>query len=147
MILLGVSDVGVSFAGRSVLSGVTFSVPEGARMGIIGVNGVGKTTLLRVICGDLAPDTGTVSLAKGKTVGMLSQMTDLTAMGKMTLLSYMDGAFPQLLAMEAELERLSAAMTDASARGDHDRATALSASYDLLSARFVQEGGKTFRGR
>ena len=147
MILLGVSDVGVSFAGRSVLSGVTFSVPEGARMGIIGVNGVGKTTLLRVICGDLAPDTGTVSLAKGKTVGMLSQMTDLTAMGKMTLLSYMEGAFPQLLAMEAELERLSAAMTDASARGDHDRATALSASYDLLSARFVQEGGKTFRGR
>ena len=147
MILLGVSDVGVSFAGRNVLSGVTFSVPEGARMGIIGVNGVGKTTLLRVICGDLAPDTGTVSIAKGKTVGMLSQMTDLTAMGEMTLLSYMEGAFPQLLAMEAELERLSAAMTDASARGDHDRAAMLSASYDLLSARFVQEGGKTFRGR
>ena len=147
MTLLGVSDIGVSFGGHTVLEGVTFSVQEGARVGVIGVNGVGKTTLLRVICGACAPDSGGVYLAKGKTVGMLPQITDLSEKGGETLLAYMEEAFPQLVKTEKELDVLSHSITEAAERGEHDRAASLSASYDLLSARFAQQGGATFRAR
>ena len=147
MIVLGVSGIGVSFGAKTVLKDISFSVNERDRVGIIGVNGVGKTTLLRVITGECCPDQGTVSLGKGVTVGMLSQMTDLSAFGKMTLQQYMESAFPELLALEEELEQTEAQMTEAAAKGDTTLAASLSGKYDSLSATFSKEGGQVFRGK
>ena len=147
MIVLGVSGIGVSFGAKTVLKDISFSVNERDRVGIIGVNGVGKTTLLRVITGECSPDQGTVSLGKGVTVGMLSQMTDLSAFGGMTLQQYMESAFPELLALEKELEQTEAQMTEAAAKGDTALAASLSGKYDSLSATFSKEGGQVFRGK
>jgi len=58
--VLEVEDVGVSFSGRTVLDGISFQIREGEFTGLIGSNGVGKTTLLRVILGLQRPDTGRV---------------------------------------------------------------------------------------
>ena len=58
--VLEVEDVSVSFSGRTILDGVSFEVRDGEFTGLIGSNGVGKTTLLRVILGLQRPDTGQV---------------------------------------------------------------------------------------
>lgn len=147
MIVLGVSGVGVGFGAKEVLRDITFSVAERDRVGIIGVNGVGKTTLLKVITGECAPDSGTVSLGKGVSVGMLNQMTDLSEMNQLTLLRYMELAFPDLLALERELEDTALAMTEAVQMGDSALAASLSGKYDMLSARFTADGGQVFRGK
>ncbi|AZQ76303.1 ABC-F family ATP-binding cassette domain-containing protein [Flaviflexus ciconiae] len=55
------TDVGVVLGDKTVLSGINLSVSPGSRIAVVGENGRGKTTLLRVLAGDLAPDTGTVS--------------------------------------------------------------------------------------
>ncbi len=60
--VLEVDRVGVSFSGRKILDDVSFEVREGEFTGLIGSNGVGKTTLLRVILGSQRTETGTVRL-------------------------------------------------------------------------------------
>ena len=71
--LIELQDLGRSFGEREVLAGVTANVEKGDRIGIIGANGTGKTTLLRILCGELAPDTGTAAFAHGVTCGYLEQ--------------------------------------------------------------------------
>ena len=61
------------------LDNVAFSVPYGVVVGFIGENGAGKSTLLKIIVGELAPDEGSVTLAKGKTLGYLAQHQSLTS--------------------------------------------------------------------
>ncbi|QFG20013.1 ABC transporter ATP-binding protein [Actinomadura sp. WMMB 499] len=61
MSILEVTGVGKGFRGLRALSDVDFRVDQGEILGIIGPNGAGKTTLFNVVCGDLAPDTGSVT--------------------------------------------------------------------------------------
>jgi len=69
--------VAVSFGARTVLHDVGFLVAPGSRIGVIGPNGVGKSTLLRVLAGEVVPDAGTVTLSPPTaTVGYLPQETD-----------------------------------------------------------------------
>ena len=75
MILLTVSDLTLAFAGQDILSGIGFAVHEGDRLGILGNNGVGKTSLMRAIAGQLSPARGEIHLAHGATVGYLPQNT------------------------------------------------------------------------
>ena len=65
MIALSVSDLSLSFGAKIVLKNISFSVNDGDRVGVIGVNGAGKTSLFRCITGEYAPDSGAVDLQKG----------------------------------------------------------------------------------
>lgn len=71
--LLGVENATVSFPTHTVLDTITLGISEGQRIGIVGRNGDGKTTLLRLIAGDLDPHPGKVVPRKGLAVGYLSQ--------------------------------------------------------------------------
>ena len=67
-------DVSLSLGARHILAGVSLDVDPGQRIGLVGPNGVGKSTLLRVVCGQLAPDKGSVSLSPASAnVGYLPQ--------------------------------------------------------------------------
>lgn len=59
---LEVRDIGKHFGGVEVLTGISFSVDSGRRLGLVGPNGAGKTTLFNVITGELRPDGGTIRL-------------------------------------------------------------------------------------
>ena len=72
-ILLGCDSVDLEFPTKQVLSGVTLGVNEGDRIGIVGRNGDGKSTLLSVLAGTLEPDAGRVTHRRGITVGLLGQ--------------------------------------------------------------------------
>ena len=106
MIALSTSGVTLAFGSDVILKDISFAVNDGDRVGIIGVNGAGKTSLFRIITEKYSPDAGAVYIQKGHTVGMLEQNPDLTALpGGVSCLEYMYTAFPHLLALEADMKR------------------------------------------
>ena len=144
MIALSTQDVCLSFGTDVILKDVSFALNDGDRLGIIGVNGAGKTSLFRIISGQYSADSGAVYVQKGHTIGMLEQNHDLTSLpGEMTCLEYMYTAFPTLIAMEAEISRVERLL--ASALGD-DIMT-LSARLGELNTDFANRGGLEFRSR
>src|SRR4051812_15277948 len=71
--LLSVSNVGVSFGATDLFKNITFTVAEGERWGVIGRNGVGKTSIFNVITGDIQPTTGSVARKPGLRHALLDQ--------------------------------------------------------------------------
>ncbi len=73
MTLLSVSNVGVSFGATELFKDITFTVAEGERWGIIGRNGAGKTSIFKIITGDLRPNVGSVARKPGLRHALLDQ--------------------------------------------------------------------------
>lgn len=71
--ILSCHDLTKAFNDHIILQNVSFHIEDNEKAALVGINGAGKTTLLRMIIGELAPDEGTVTLAKDKTVGYLAQ--------------------------------------------------------------------------
>ncbi len=76
-VLLGVSQLEKSFGARSLFRGLTFSIEEGERVGLVGPNGVGKSTLLKILAGLESADEGQVTRSRGLRLGYLAQEPDL----------------------------------------------------------------------
>ena len=75
MIDISVHNVVKAFAeGENILDGLSFDIQAGERVGILGRNGCGKTTLLRILSGEISADSGEISLAPGKQLGLISQI-------------------------------------------------------------------------
>ena len=140
MYILTASELGLSFGTDTVLEKVSFSLEENARCGVIGVNGCGKSTLFKLIVGDLEPTSGSVTIPRGKTVGILRQDDAFTdADASLTVTERMWRAFPEHLATEkrlAELEPLLASGEEKVIR-----------EYTALHERYVENGGLTYRSR
>ncbi len=147
MIILSTTELTLKFGTATVLENISFSVNEGDRLGIIGVNGAGKTSLFRLITGEYTADSGAVYVSKGKTIGLLAQNADMTEeVGGESALEHMYLAFPALLAAEKrldELEKTLASRTDVTS----DSYSALAAEFSELSHSFAQNGGQYFRGK
>ncbi|PZQ18068.1 MAG: glycosyl transferase family 1 [Ancylobacter novellus] len=71
--MIHVNDLTARIAGRTLIDGATVAVPEGARVGIVGRNGTGKTTLFKLIAGDMQPDDGSISFPKSARLGRVAQ--------------------------------------------------------------------------
>ena len=72
-IMLTINDLSLRIAGRLLLDHASLSLPEGAKAGLVGRNGTGKTTLFRAITGDLSSETGSISLPKNTRIGQVAQ--------------------------------------------------------------------------
>lgn len=137
MIAIGCENISLSFGGETVLDGVGFSLGEGGRLGIVGVNGAGKTSLLRVITGEYTPDSGSVYIARDHTLGVLSQHPTLDP--ERTVYEEVLSVFSGLIADEERLEELRI-QTEA---GDTEAAD----RYAAALRRFDDGGGRTYRSR
>ncbi|MFP1631443.1 ABC-F family ATP-binding cassette domain-containing protein [Zhengella sp. ZM62] len=71
--MITLTDLSLRIAGRLLIDHATLSLPEGAKAGLVGRNGTGKTTLFRAIAGDLAPETGSIHLPKNMRIGQVAQ--------------------------------------------------------------------------
>ncbi len=147
MIAINVSDLTLRFGTTSVLERVSFSLEENDKLGIIGANGSGKTSLFKLITGEYESESGEVYISKGKTVGILSQYgafdSDNSGFCGNTALDHMYAAFPALLAAEARLSELEALLSDI----NDERHTAYTNEYMSLHEKFMRDGGLEFRGR
>ena len=133
MIDIAISGLVKEFeVGKKILDGLTFQVDSGERVGLLGKNGCGKTTLLRILTGQLDWDEGEVVLPPDKRVGLISQIPVYPA--GYTVEDVLDTAFRPLREMEEEMEQLAARME----RGEDP---ALLRRYDQLTAAFEAGGG------
>ena len=88
-------------------------------MGLIGKNGSGKTSILKLVLDQVSPDTGTVTVEQGTRVGYFSQFSELD--GEATILEVLDGLFVEIKAAEAELAAIDAAIAADPAEAELDR--------------------------
>ncbi len=148
MIALSCESIGLQFGTDVILKDISFSVNDGDRVGIIGVNGAGKTSLFRIISGEYSPDSGAVYIQKGHTVGVLQQTPDLTALpGELSCIEYMYTAFEELLELEARIGDTERHLADAARAADQARTMELTARLNDLTSRFGARGGLEFRSR
>ena len=134
MIDISVSGLVKEFeVGKKILDGLTFQVDAGERVGLLGPNGCGKTTFLRILTGEVHPDEGEIVLAPNKRIGLISQIPVFPA--GYTVEDVLNDAFTPLRRMEEEMTALSQRM----AEGESD--PALLSRYDKLSAAFQAGGG------
>jgi ATP-binding cassette, subfamily F, member 3 len=115
---LSMRGVVKSFGGRRILDGADLDLGARARVGLIGANGAGKSTILRLAAGDDAPDSGAVTLRKGAVVAHLHQMV---AGDERTVRDVLAAARPERAELEDELARVEGQLTDPQLAGDLDR--------------------------
>lgn len=141
-------NIGLQFGTDIILKNISFSVNDGDRVGIIGVNGAGKSSLFRIIGGEYTPDEGAVYIQKGHTVGILEQAPDLNSLpANLSCIEYMYTAFDSLLRLETDIARTEALLDAATKDGDHDRTMQLTTALHDLTTRFGDMGGPVFRSR
>ena len=116
---------------KEILRGVTFEINEGEHVGLLGKNGGGKTTLFRIITGELEPDAGEVVIGTGKRVGVMTQIPVFPP--EYTAEDVLKSAFRRL----DDLQRKLAALREEMAEGGESTARA----YDRLQTEFEALGG------
>ena len=139
MSILTASGLAKSYGAQDVFWDVSVQIARGDKIGLVGPNGEGKTTLLRILAGLEEPTAGTVHRARGLQVGYLPQIVDLDS--ERTVYAEMLTAFADLRAQQAELRRLEEAMADPARREEAMR------RYDDLLTRFELAGGYTYEAR
>ena len=133
MIDITVTSLVKSFEiGNNILDGLSFQVEAGERVGILGPNGCGKTTLFRILTGALDYDEGQVSIAPSKRLGLISQLPVYPE--GWTAEDVLQNAFRHVDAVRVRMEKLTEQM-------EHDSSPALLAEYDRLAADYERLGG------
>ena len=146
MLAITVNDLAVSFGARDIFKKISFALEENDKLGIIGTNGCGKSTLFKVILGELDATSGNVFIAKNKTVGILTQdcAFEVSALVGKSALEQMYAAFPELLRMEEKLASLEEKMALCNSNADHIK---LSEEYHDLYTKFSNLGGLDYKSR
>lgn len=132
---LSVADVHLTYQLHPVLNGVSFILNVADHLGLVGPNGVGKSTLLRIAAGQLAPDSGSIFVAPGMRLGYLPQ-TALSAPG-VTLADQIAGALAHVHALEARMHALEAEMAQAAG----EALTDILDTYAVTADAFERAGG------
>ncbi len=118
--------------GENLLNGLSFEIQEGERVAILGRNGCGKTTLLKILTGEMGYDDGEVSVNPDKRIGLISQIPRFPA--GYTVEAVLRSAYAELMAVKAKMEAMEAAMASG-ATAEQLR------QYDTLANRFQTGGG------
>ncbi len=139
MSILTSQNLGRSFGAVDVFEGITLAIPHNARIAIVGPNGVGKTTLLRILAGEDSPSQGSIHTSRGLKIAYLPQ----TAVGLThgTLWDSCLAAFEDLLEMGSQLQKLEEQMSTG------DNSSELLDEYGRLQSRFDLAGGYTYANR
>jgi ATP-binding cassette subfamily F protein 3 len=141
MTQVAAGGVAVEFGATKVFENVSFAVASGERWGVVGRNGTGKTTLFKLILGELAPTRGTMTRVSGLRIAHLEQQRDFGDAS--TVWEAAAGGFAELLKLEASLEKQVARLAEL---GEGATAPQL-AQYDRDLERFSREGGYTYAPR
>ena len=128
-----------SYGALDIFSDVSFSIPHKSRIGLVGANGIGKTTLLRILIGEEEASSGKVNFARGTRIGYLAQEARLNS--DRTLWQECLAVFQPLFDRQAELHQIEEKLAKEGTSED------LLASYGRLQAEFEALGGYTYETR
>ena len=133
MVDIFVKDLVKSFeVGKNLLDGLSFEVQAGERVGLLGKNGAGKTTVFRILTGEIDYDEGTVEIASGKKIGLISQIPRYPA--GYTVEQVLRCAFGELDGIRRRMEALEGQM-------EENPTDQVLREYDRLSTRYQVGGG------
>ena len=141
MILLSLQGVTKSFGANQVLRDASFVLQDGQRMGLVGVNGCGKSTLMKIIAGVETSDGGTITMQKGLRLGYLAQQGEVGE-GR-TVLEELESVFEPVVEMEKQLRRMEEQMAECG--DDMTRLSRLGSQYDALTLEFERRNGYGWR--
>ncbi len=99
-------NISKSYERATIFREIHFKLTSGDKVGLVGRNGVGKTTLIKLILGEEEPDDGTVDITDGVTIGYFSQFSDLD--GETTIQAELVALFPEVHALESEMNEVNA---------------------------------------
>jgi ATP-binding cassette subfamily F protein 3 len=119
MSLVRLHDVSVRFDNTMILREAYFRLEPSDRVGLIGKNGSGKTTMLQLVLDRISPESGTVTVDPGTRIGYFSQFSELN--GESTITEVLDGLFSGIKAVEAELASIDTAIAADPAGAELDR--------------------------
>jgi ATP-binding cassette subfamily F protein 3 len=141
--MLSISKLSVSFSGTYLFEDISFLVNRKDRMGLTGKNGAGKSTLLKMLSGTQTPDSGTLSLQKGVSVGYLAQ--EIASTSNLTVMDEASKAFVEINALQTQIEKLT---EDVTIRTDYETESYHDLLVDLHDAneRFNHLGGYSSQG-
>lgn len=108
--MLNIHNLSVSFAGEYLFESVTFKIGAGDRVGLVGKNGAGKSTMLKLLSRDMEPDTGSIAMEKELKIGFLRQ--DIDFIPGRTVLEEAYQAFVEIKEVEAALDRVNKELTE-----------------------------------
>lgn len=134
-----------SFGGQVLFTGLSWAINHDARVGLVGPNGTGKSTLMRLLVRDMEPTEGSVFTVKGLRLGYLPQEVrfDLAR----TVLEEALDASPTLAALEREMEELAAQMGDPQVYGDDRKLARVMERHARAVDMFQEKGGLNFDSR
>ena len=148
MITMQLHNIKKAFGENTVLREVSFQVHRGERVGLVGSNGTGKSTLLKIITGEESADAGQFHLSKEIRVGYLSQKPDFKS--DAILHDYLEQAMEELCLLKGEITSLEEEMAAAARQGQGDdspRLGALMERYGHLSHLFEERDGYNMEHR
>ena len=139
MVVISGKDISKSYGTDIIFEDVCFGVDEGDRIGIVGANGTGKSTLLSIIAGDIEPSSGELYIRSGFRTGYLRQQHQFEGNG--TVIEEAEKSFRHFFAMEKRLEELQLAIADHESAGFESDL----AEYTALIEEYERKGGYTYR--
>jgi ATP-binding cassette subfamily F protein 3 len=142
MALLAARSISKSFGSRLILDGLDLDVEPGVRMGVIGPNGGGKSTLLRILAGEETADAGEVTQRRGLVVAYLPQQLEGD---ERNALDTLRSSRPDLDELERELATVERGLGETG--DDLDRMTRLLRRQEDVLGRWTAAGGPGFEGR
>jgi ATP-binding cassette subfamily F protein 3 len=145
MIAVHLDSVSVTYIAKPIFSALSWDIHDDRCVGLVGANGVGKSTLLRLIAGDLTSDTGYLNRKTGMTVGYLPQEPNLAA-GR-TVWEEALTASADLQVINEALDRCERHMADPTVYGDKVALTKAIDEQARLLHQFEEKGGPAYEGR
>ncbi len=137
--MVQITNLCKDFAARPIFSNISWRIGMDDRVGLVGENGTGKSTLLKIIAGLVEPTSGTIRKSKGCTVGYLPQ-EGIAVTGR-ALFPEVMSALEELREIERELQEITAALEISPSEGVHE---ALIERYGVLQEEFRSKGGYTW---
>jgi ATP-binding cassette subfamily F protein 3 len=143
MIVLSCKNIKKSFGIDEVLKDVTFNINEGDKVGLIGANGEGKSTLFRILTKEMSFDSGEIFIDKSKTLGYLSQHLSLNS--DSTIYGEMLKVFSDLISLEDNLKTMEEKLNEPYDPSNADYHDKLIKNYTLNQELYENRGGYTYK--
>ncbi|CAG9717669.1 ABC transporter, ATP-binding protein [Clostridium carnis] len=144
MIVLSCKGISKSYGITEVLKDITFSINEGDKVGIIGANGEGKSTLFKILTRELSQDDGEVFIDKNKSLGYLSQHLDLESCN--SIYDEMLLVFEDLQRLEKKIQDLEEKMNEPYDESKADYHEKIIKDYGTAQDLYENRGGYTYKG-